>query len=254
MSGFGNPACAIIKHTNPCGVGEAETLVDAFRRALASDPVSAFGGIVSLNRTVDAETAQELSKLFLECVIAPSFHPAALEILSQKKNLRLLEQPTLLADPYEWDFRKISGGFLAQDQDMPGPLDIKAVTKRAPTPEELLSMNFAWQVAKHVKSNAIVLVRGRQTVGIGAGQMSRIDALKAAGMKMQQQGLALNPVPLVLASDGSFPFRDTVDEAAKLGVSAIIQPGGSVRDQEGIAAANEKNIAMVFTSVRHFRH
>jgi phosphoribosylaminoimidazolecarboxamide formyltransferase/IMP cyclohydrolase len=256
VSGFTNPACAVIKHNNPCGVGEAETAVEAFRRAYAADTVSAFGGIVCFNRSVDGETARELSKLFLECVIAPGYHPEAREVLAKKVNLRLLEQPTLLADPFELDIRRISGGFLLQDQDLPRPVETKVVSRRQPTPEEQLSLGFAWQVAKHVKSNAIVLARGRQTAGIGAGQMSRIDALKVAVMKMNQAQttLAPNPLPLVLASDGFFPFRDTVDEAAKIGVAAIIQPGGSMRDEESVTAANEHGIAMSFTSVRHFRH
>jgi phosphoribosylaminoimidazolecarboxamide formyltransferase/IMP cyclohydrolase len=254
VSSFTNPACVIIKHNNPCGAAEAETPVEAFRRAYAADPLSAFGGIVGFNRSVDAETAEELSKLFLECVMAPGYRPEAREVLAKKANLRLLEQPTLLADPYEWDIRRISGGFLAQEQDMPRPVDTKVVTRRAPSPEEQLSLAFAWQVAKQVKSNAIVLARGRATAGIGAGQMSRIDALKVAHMKLQQQKIALNPLPLVLASDGFFPFRDTVDEAVKIGVSAIIQPGGSVRDEESVAATNEHGLAMLFTGVRHFRH
>jgi phosphoribosylaminoimidazolecarboxamide formyltransferase/IMP cyclohydrolase len=254
VTGFTNPACVIIKHNNPCGAAEDESPASAFRAALAADPVSAFGGVVGFNRTVDADSAEEMAKIFLECVIAPGFSAEAREILSKKTNLRLLEQPTLLADPYEWDIRRISGGFLVQDQDLPRPVDTKVVTRRAPTPQEQLSLAFAWQIAKHVKSNAIVLSRGRTTAGVGAGQMSRIDALKVAHMKLQQQKLALNPAPLVLASDGFFPFRDTVDEAAKIGVAAIIQPGGSVRDEESIAAANEHGIAMLVTNVRHFRH
>jgi phosphoribosylaminoimidazolecarboxamide formyltransferase/IMP cyclohydrolase len=196
-----------------------------------------------------------MSKLFLECVIAPGFHPDARELLAKKTNLRLLEQPTILADPYEWDIRRISGGFLVQEQDAPRPLEMKVVSRRSPTPEEQMSLAFAWQVAKQVKSNAIVLARGRVTAGIGAGQMSRIDSLKVAHMKLQIPGLDIKkPWPLVLASDGFFPFRDTVDEAAKMGVSAIIQPGGSVRDEESVTAANEQGLAMVVTSVRHFRH
>ncbi len=254
VSSFSNPACVIVKHNNPCGVSESETLVESFRLAYAADSISAFGGIVGFNRSVDAETANELSKLFLECVIAPQFQPEAREVLAKKANLRLLEQPTLLADPYERDIRRISGGFLIQDQDMPGPVETKVVSKRAPTPEEQLSAAFAWQVAKQVKSNAIVLVRGRQTCGIGAGQMSRIDALKVAKMKLEQESLSLKKMPLVLASDGFFPFRDTVDEAAKIGVTAVIQPGGSVRDEESITAANEHGMAMMLTSIRHFRH
>ncbi|MBI4395717.1 MAG: bifunctional phosphoribosylaminoimidazolecarboxamide formyltransferase/IMP cyclohydrolase [Elusimicrobia bacterium] len=255
VSSFASPACVIIKHNNPCGVCESESTADAFRRAYAADSQSAFGGIVGFNRSIDGETAQELSKLFLECIIAPGFHPDAREVLGKKTNLRLLEQPTLLALPYEWDIRRISGGFLIQEQDLPRPIETKTVTRRSPSAGEHLSLAFAWQVAKHVKSNAIVLARGRLTAGIGAGQMSRVDALRVAVMKMQHlQSLALNPQPLILASDGFFPFRDTVDEAAKIGVSAIIQPGGSVRDEESIAAANEHGMAMLFTSIRHFRH
>jgi phosphoribosylaminoimidazolecarboxamide formyltransferase/IMP cyclohydrolase len=190
----------------------------------------------------------------LECVIAPGFHPEARDILGKKTNLRLLEQPTLLADPYEWDIRRISGGFLVQEQDAPRPLEMKVVSRRAPSPEEQMSLAFAWQVAKQVKSNAVVLARGRVTAGIGAGQMSRIDSLKVAHMKLHVPALGKTPPPLVLASDGFFPFRDTVDEAAKMGVSAIIQPGGSVRDEDSVTAANEHGLAMVVTNVRHFRH
>ena len=254
VAGFINPACVIVKHNNPCGASEDESPAAALRGANAADSQSAFGGIVGFNRTVDAESAQELSKLFLECVIAPGFAPEARDILAKKTNLRLLEQPTLLSDPYEWDLRRVSGGFLAQEQDLPRPVDMKVVSKRSPSPEEQLSLLFAWQVAKQVKSNAIVLARGRTTAGIGAGQMSRIDSLKVAHMKLQQGKVVLNPAPLVMASDGFFPFRDTVDEAAKIGVAAIIQPGGSVRDEESVAAANEHGIAMIVTNVRHFRH
>ncbi len=255
VSSFQNPACVIIKHNNPCGTAEAESLADAFKRAYAADSVSAFGGIVGFNRAVDAETAQELSKLFLECIMAPGYHDDAKAILAKKTNLRVLEQPTLLADPYEWDVRRISGGFLLQDQDSNPQTEMKVVSRRKPTPEEQMSLEFAWKVSKYVKSNAIVLVRGRQTLGVGAGQMSRVDSLKVAVMKMQQsQGLAVSAQPLVLASDGFFPFRDTLDEAAKIGVTAVIQPGGSVRDEESVQAANDHNMAMIVTGVRHFRH
>jgi len=252
---FQNPACVVVKHNNPCGACEGETPADTFRRAYAADSLSAFGGIVSFNRAVDGETAQELSKYFLECVMAPSFHDEAKSVLSKKQNLRLLEQPALLADPYEWDVRKISGGYLVQDLDTNPAAEQRVVSQRAPTAEEKLSLEFAWKVAKFVKSNAIVLARGRQTVGVGAGQMSRVYSLKIAVMKMQsQQGLAVASQPLVLASDGFFPFRDTLDEAAKIGVTAVIQPGGSVRDEESVTAANEHNMAMLVTGVRHFRH
>lgn len=250
---FTDPVAVIVKHNNPCGVATATTPAQAYRWALMCDPVSAFGGIVGFNRAVDRETAEELTKLFLECVIAPSFHPEALEILKAKKNLRLLEQPTQLNAPYAMDIRRISGGYLLQDPDQPPVIDLKVVTKRAPTEAERVALDFAWRVAKHVKSNAIVLARGRQTVGVGAGQMSRIDSVRIAASKMKQAKLDVGE-SLVLASDAFFPFRDTVDEAAKIGVTAIVQPGGSLRDAESIQAADEANIAMVFTGVRHFRH
>ncbi len=250
---FTEPASVIIKHNNPCGVATAVNPAQAYRFALMCDPVSAFGGIVGFNRAVDRETAEELSKLFIECVIAPSYHPEALEIFKAKKNVRLLEQPTLLASPYALDIRRISGGYLLQDQDHPPVMDLKVVTKRVPTERERAALDFTWRVAKHVKSNAIVLGRGCQTVGIGAGQMSRIDSVRIAASKMKQAKLDVGE-SLVLASDAFFPFRDTVDEAAKIGVTAIVQPGGSMRDAESIQAADEQNIAMVFTGVRHFRH
>jgi phosphoribosylaminoimidazolecarboxamide formyltransferase/IMP cyclohydrolase len=250
---FTDPACAIIKHNNPCGVASAKNPAEAYRWALMCDPVSAFGGIVGLNRAVDRETAEELKKLFLECVIAPSFHPEALEILKEKKNLRLLEQPTLLQAPYELDVRRISGGYLLQDVDRSPVLDLKVVSKRQPTESEKASLDFAWRVAKHVKSNAIIFARGRQTVGIGAGQMSRIDSIKIASIKMKNAKLDVGE-SLVMASDGFFPFRDVVDEAAKYGVTAIVQPGGSIRDNESIQAADEHNMAMILTGVRHFKH
>ncbi len=250
---FTDPVCAIIKHNNPCGVATASSPAEAYRWALMCDPVSAYGGIIGFNRAVDKETAEELKKLFIECVIAPSFHPEALEILKAKKNIRLLEQPTLLTAPYELDVRRISGGYLLQDVDRPPVLDLNVVTKRPLTDTEKSSLDFAWRVAKHVKSNAIVLARGHQTVGIGAGQMSRIDSLRIATIKMKQAKLDVGE-SLVMASDGFFPFKDTVEEAAKIGVTAIVQPGGSVRDQESVQAADEHNIAMACTGVRHFRH
>jgi phosphoribosylaminoimidazolecarboxamide formyltransferase/IMP cyclohydrolase len=250
---FSDPVAAIIKHNNPCGVAAANTPAEAYRWALMCDPVSAFGGIVGFNRAVDRETAEELKKLFLECVIAPSFHPEALEILKDKKNLRLLEQPTLLQSPYELDVRRISGGYLLQDVDRSPVLDLKVVSKRPPTEIEKASLDFAWRVGKHVKSNAIIFARGRQTVGIGAGQMSRIDSIKIASIKMKNAKLDVGE-SLVMASDGFFPFRDVVDEAAKYGVTAIVQPGGSIRDNESIQAADEHNMAMILTGVRHFKH
>ena len=250
---FTDPVCAIIKHNNPCGVATAASPAEAYRWALMCDPVSAFGGIVGFNRSVDRETAEELNKLFLECVIAPGYHPEALEVFKAKKNLRVLEQPALLASPYDLDVRKVSGGYLVQDPDRISGSEFRVVTKRQPTEAERTSLDFAWRVAKHVKSNAIILSRGSQTVGVGAGQMSRIDSLKIAASKMKEAKLNIGPA-LVLASDAFFPFRDTVDAAAEIGATAIIQPGGSIRDDESIKAADEHNIAMVFTGTRHFKH
>ena len=250
---FTDPVCVIIKHNNPCGVATAETPAQAYRWALMCDPVSAFGGIIGFNRAVDRETAEEVSKLFVECVIAPSYHPEALEIFKAKKNVRLLEQPTLLSAPYQLDVRRISGGYLVQDMDLLSGAEFKVVTKRQPSETEKGSLGFAWRIAKHVKSNAIVLARGRQTVGIGAGQMSRIDSIKIASIKMKEAKLDVGE-SLVMASDAFFPFRDVVDQAAKLGVTAIIQPGGSIRDQDSIQAADEHGMTMVFTGTRHFKH
>lgn len=250
---FSDPVCVIIKHNNPCGVAVSTSPAEAYRWALMCDPVSAFGGIIGFNRAVDRVAAEEVSKLFVECVIAPSFHPEALEIFKLKKNIRLLEQPTLLSSPYDLDVRRISGGYLLQDLDRPPVSDMKVVTKRQPSDSEKAALDFAWRVGKHVKSNAIILARGQHTVGIGAGQMSRIDSLKIAHIKMKQAKLDIGD-SLVLSSDGFFPFRDTVDEAAKIGVTAIIQPGGSIRDQESIQAADEYGMTMILTGVRHFKH
>jgi phosphoribosylaminoimidazolecarboxamide formyltransferase/IMP cyclohydrolase len=224
---------------------------------MSCDPMSAFGGIVAFNREVDGQTAEAMSKIFLECIVAPGFRPEAVEVFKKKENLRLLELPQFITTAAkEFDVKRVSGGLLVQEKDYAQSVENKVVTKKQPTPEEMASLDFAWRVVKHVKSNAIVLTRGLQTVGLGAGQMSRVDALKVAWMKaQQQQSLILgSQAPLVLASDAFFPFRDCVDEAAKIGVSAIIQPGGSVRDEDSIRAANEQGIAMVFTGMRHFRH
>ncbi|MCG3203396.1 MAG: Bifunctional purine biosynthesis protein PurH [Elusimicrobia bacterium] len=250
---FTEPVCVIIKHNNPCGVATAKSPAEAYRWALMCDPVSAFGGIIGFNRAVDRETAEEVSKLFVECIIAPSFHPEAIEIFKTKKNVRLLEQPTLLAAPYQMDVRRISGGYLVQDIDHLSGAEFKVVSKRQPSEMERASLDFSWRIAKHVKSNAIVLARGRQTVGIGAGQMSRIDSIKIASIKMKQAKLDMGE-SLVMASDAFFPFRDVVDEAARIGVTAIIQPGGSIRDNDSIQAADEHGMTMVFTGTRHFKH
>ncbi len=246
--GFDQPFCAIIKHTNPCGAATGKTLAEAYQRALEADPVSAFGGVIGINRPVDLATAEEMHKLFLEVIASPTFEEAAKARFATKKNLRLVE---VTAAPQKWTLKNISGGVLLQDADS-RPLhdtDLKVVTQRAPTPEETRALLFAWKVCKHVKSNAIVYAREGQTVGIGAGQMSRVDAARFGAMKAQ--------LPLkgtVAASDAFFPFPDGLEEIAKAGATAIIQPGGSQRDPEVIAAADRLGLAMLFTGVRHFRH
>ncbi|HEX6717380.1 MAG TPA: bifunctional phosphoribosylaminoimidazolecarboxamide formyltransferase/IMP cyclohydrolase [Pyrinomonadaceae bacterium] len=250
VNDFERTVCAIIKHTNPAGVALGETPAEAYKKALATDPVSAFGGIVAFNRVVDEAAAQEVIKIFTEVVIAPDYEAPALEILQTKKNLRVLRLLSVGAD--KWlEFRHIHGGMLVQtaDDHKLDPQQLKVVTTRQPTDEEIRALVFAWTVCKHTKSNAIVYARDGQTVGVGAGQMSRVDSVKIAAMRAQ--------LPLegtVLASDAFFPFRDGIDEAAKHGITAVIQPGGSVRDEEVIAAANEHGLAMVFTGIRHFKH
>ena len=246
-------ACCIVKHSNPCGVATTTGgILDAFLKAKACDEVSAFGGIIAFNRAVDVAAATEIGKTFFEAVIAPDYEPEALEILKQKKNIRLLK--TLPIRRYEivgWDMKKVVGGMLVQDRDtqMLPASEAKVVTKRRPTAEELKALDFAWKVVKHVKSNAIVFCNDDRTIGIGAGQMSRVDSVKIAALK------AASPLKgTVLGSDAFFPFRDGLDEAARHGVTAVIQPGGSVRDEEVIAAADEHGIAMLFTGMRHFRH
>ncbi|HEV2836733.1 MAG TPA: bifunctional phosphoribosylaminoimidazolecarboxamide formyltransferase/IMP cyclohydrolase [Pyrinomonadaceae bacterium] len=250
VSDFHVTACAIIKHTNPAGVGLGETTADAYRKALATDPVSAFGGIVAFNRAVDLAAAQELTKIFTEVVIAPDYDAAALELLQTKKNLRVVRM-NATAPAGEFEFRQISGGMLVQTQDVDelGKEGLNVVTVRWPNDEEIDALLFAWTVCKHTKSNAIVYARADQTVGVGAGQMSRVDSVKIGAMRAQ-----LPVASSVLASDAFFPFRDGIDEAARHGITAVIQPGGSVRDDEVIAAANEYGLAMVFTGVRHFKH
>lgn len=248
------PACVIIKHTTPCGVATGTTAVDAYRRALLGDPVSAFGGIVAFNTRVDAAAAAELAGTFLEIVVAPDFAPEALATLERKKNLRLIRLPVLVPATRELDFKRVRGGFLVQDRISMvfNEEEWRVVTKRSPTAAEMDDLRFAWKVAVAVKSNAIVLARQGRTLGIGAGQMSRVDSSRIAVMKAHDQRANLNGA--ALASDAFFPFRDGVDAAAAAGVRAIIQPGGSVRDDEVIAAANEHNVAMVFTGRRVFRH
>jgi phosphoribosylaminoimidazolecarboxamide formyltransferase/IMP cyclohydrolase len=243
-------ACAIIKHTNPAGAALGASTQEAYRQALACDPVSAFGGIVAFNRAINEETAKALSEIFLEVVIAPDFDAAAIEVLKTKKNLRVLRA----GEPHrseELAYRQISGGILVQSPDdhRLQREDLKVVTRRSPTEREISDLLFAWTVCKHTKSNAIVYARDMHTVGVGAGQMSRIDSVKIAAMRAQ-----LPVAGAVMASDAFFPFRDGLDEAAKHGITAVIEPGGSVKDQEVIAAADENDIAMVFTGIRHFKH
>jgi phosphoribosylaminoimidazolecarboxamide formyltransferase/IMP cyclohydrolase len=249
---FEQSAAVIIKHTNPCGVALADTPLNAYLKARECDPVSAFGGIVGFNRQVDAATARELASTFLEAVIAPGYSDEALEIFTAKKNVRVMQVPLLEAYIAQgYDLKKVVGGLLVQGRDlgMVRAADCRVVTERTPTASEYDALDFAWRVCKHVKSNAIVFTNRDQTVGIGAGQMSRVDSSKIAVQK------ALLPTQgTVLASDAFFPFRDGVDAAAEAGVTAVIQPGGSVRDDEVIRAANEHGIAMVFTNMRHFRH
>jgi phosphoribosylaminoimidazolecarboxamide formyltransferase/IMP cyclohydrolase len=245
---FDEPVCAIIKHTNPSGTATGKTLAEAYKRALECDPVSAFGGVIGVNRPVDAEAAEEMAKLFLEVIAAPAFEPGAIERFSAKKNLRLVE---ITHSPQKWVLKNVSGGMLVQDADLHQltDADIKVVTKRPPTPEEKRALLFAWKVSKHVKSNAILYSRDGQTVGVGAGQMSRVDSCKLGAQK------AVLPLKgTVAASDAFFPFPDGVEEIAKAGATAIIQPGGSVRDPEVIEAADRLGLAMIFTGVRHFRH
>ena len=259
---FEPPAVAIIKHANPCGVAVADTLTDAFHRARAADPVSAFGGIVAANRPIDGETATQLTSLFLEVVIAPAIEPAARDILAAKANLRVLETGGL-ADPLDpgATVRSVAGGLIVQDRDAGRVLaaDLKVATSRAPTEAELVDLLFAWRVVKHVKSNAIVLARDGVTVGVGAGQMSRVDSARLAADKAAEFARAAGEADSrargsVVASDAFFPFPDGLQVAIDAGATAAIQPGGSVRDDEVVAAADAAGIAMVLTGMRHFRH
>src|SRR2546422_1756015 len=245
---FEEPVCAIIKHTNPSGTATGKTLAEAYKRALECDPVSAFGGVIGVNRPIDAAAAEEMAKLFLEVIAAPAFEKAAVEKFATKKNLRLVE---ITNSPQKWVLKNVSGGMLVQDADLHQlrEADLKVVTRRQPTPEEKRALLFAWKVCKHVKSNAILYAREGQAVGVGAGQMSRVDSCKLGAMK------AVLPLKgTVAASDAFFPFPDGVEEIAKAGATAIIQPGGSARDQDAIEAADRLGLAMIFTGVRHFRH
>ncbi|WP_271399162.1 bifunctional phosphoribosylaminoimidazolecarboxamide formyltransferase/IMP cyclohydrolase [Salinicoccus roseus] len=247
---FTMPVAVAVKHMNPCGVGTGETIAEAFRNAHEADSQSIFGGIVALNKTVDRETAEQLHSIFLEVIIAPSFDEAALEVLTQKKNVRLLEAD-FREDEHAEEFVSVSGGYLVQSQDT-GALqesEIKVVTENKPTREQMTAMALAWEVSKHVKSNAIVLANEKQTVGIGAGQMNRVGALKIAIDRALELG-----DNVVMASDGFFPMPDTVELAHAHGIRSVIQPGGSKRDQESIDFCNENDMAMVFTGMRHFKH
>ncbi len=250
------PACVIVKHANPCGVALGNSQLEAYDKAFKTDPTSAFGGIIAFNQPLSADTARAIiDRQFVEVIIAPEIEEQALTILAEKKNVRVLacgiwsEQPT-----QTWDYKRVNGGLLVQERDlgMITEADLKIVTDIAPTPEQMQDLIFTWKVAKFVKSNAIVYARDKQTIGVGAGQMSRVYSAKIAGIKATDENLV---VPgSVMASDAFFPFRDGLDAAAEAGISAVIQPGGSMRDQEVIDAANEHGIAMVFTGMRHFRH
>lgn len=249
---FEKYSVVIVKHLSPCGIASADQQLDAYQRALASDPVSAFGGIVALNRSLDVETAQAISELFVECIVAPGFSVGALELLAKKKNLRLLEMPDLTIEPLI-DYRSIIRGVLQQSVDLGDPqgqgTEWRVVTEVQPTPEQLADLRFAWKACQHVKSNAIVFAVNEATIGIGGGQPNRVDCVVMAAQRAGEKAHGA-----VMASDAFFPFADSVEKAATAGIVAIIQPGGSIRDQESIDACNQLGIAMLFTGVRHFRH
>ena len=250
---FAIPTVAIIKHTNPCGVGQADKIAHAYKKAFASDPVSAYGSVIAANRIVDEEMVRAVGDLFVEAIIAPEFDKAALRVLKKRQNLRIIEmgKNSLSSSWKGFDYKRVRGGFLVQDPDILelNLSDIKVVSKKQPSVAELEDLFFAWGVVKYVKSNAIVVAKGRQTLGVGAGQMSRVDSVEIA---LKKSGTLVKGA--VLASDAFFPFRDSIDIAAKAGISAVMETGGSIRDAEVIQAANEHNIALVFTGRRHFRH
>ena len=250
-----NSGCVIVKHANPCGVAEANSINEAYDLAFKTDPTSAFGGIIAFNQTVGSDTAKAINKRqFVEVIIAPDYEKEAIEEFSKKKNIRVLKVDLKQDNPYPGTIKKVSGGILVQDDDLKkiSANELKCVTKRIPTEHEIEDLNFAWTVAKFVKSNAIVYVKNKQTIGIGAGQMSRVISAEIANLKAKEEGLEVKNA--VMASDAFFPFRDGIDKAASSGIAAIIQPGGSIKDDEVIAAADEYDIAMLFTGVRHFRH
>ena len=252
---FDAPACVIVKHANPCGVAVAGTILEAYEKAFRTDPTSAFGGIIAFNRPLDATTAKAIiDRQFVEVIVAPEIDADAAETLKEKKNVRVLRTGPWDSATPGFDFKKVSGGLLVQTSDM-GRItadDLKVVTEKAPTPEQIEDMLFAWTVVKYVKSNAIIFCKDNMTIGVGAGQMSRVYSTKIAAIKAADEGLEIGGS--VMASDAFFPFRDGIDTAAETGISAIIQPGGSMRDDEVIQAANEHDLAMVFTGMRHFRH
>ncbi len=257
VAAFAGPACCIVKHANPCGVAEAVDLARAYELAYATDPTSAFGGIIAFNRPLDAVTALKIvERQFVEVIVAPSVNEDARDICKRKKDLRLLEVGAFEMTALTQDYKRVTGGLLVQDRDgIPCAIteaDLKVVSVRPPTTEEVRDLLFAWKVVKCVKSNAIVYARNGQTIGIGAGQMSRVYSARIASIKAADEGLVVQGS--VMASDAFFPFRDGIDAAAKVGITAVIQPGGSVRDAEVIAAADEADMAMVFTGMRHFRH
>ena len=255
MRQFEAPACVIVKHANPCGVSVATSIRAAYDHAYRTDPTSAFGGIIAFNRPLDAETASAIiERQFVEVIIAPTVEPEAREACSKKENVRLLVTGPFTPSNSRVEMRSVNGGLLLQTRDlgMVAPADFKVVTKRAPTTQEMLDLTFAWQVCKFVKSNAIIFARDGMTIGIGAGQMSRVYSTRIAAMKARDGGL--EPAGSAMASDAFFPFRDGLDAAAEHGIKAVIQPGGSMRDTEVVAAADEHGIAMVFTGMRHFRH
>ena len=249
-----SPACVIVKHANPCGVATADDLLAAYDRAYATDPESAFGGIIAFNQELDASTAQAIiDRQFVEVIIAPSVSADAVEVVKAKQNVRLLSCGQWSAEPNtRFDFKRVNGGLLVQDTDLQLLNDMKVVSERQPTEEELRDLLFSWKVSKFVKSNAIVYGKDGMTIGVGAGQMSRVNSARIAAIKAEHAGLTVKGS--VMASDAFFPFRDGIDNAAEAGVAAVIQPGGSMRDDEVIAAANEHGMAMIFTGMRHFRH
>ncbi|EPI5811715.1 TPA: bifunctional phosphoribosylaminoimidazolecarboxamide formyltransferase/IMP cyclohydrolase [Vibrio vulnificus] len=252
---FNEPACVIVKHANPCGVALGKDILEAYNRAYQTDPTSAFGGIIAFNQELDAKTATAIvERQFVEVIIAPSVSAEAIEVVAAKKNVRLLECGEWTTKTTGFDVKRVNGGLLVQDRDqgMVSLDDLKVVSKRQPTEEELKDALFCWKVAKYVKSNAIVYSKGDMTIGVGAGQMSRVYSAKIAGIKAADEGLQVEGC--VMASDAFFPFRDGIDAAAEAGIKCVIQPGGSMRDDEVIAAADEHGMAMIFTGMRHFRH